>query len=293
MSTRWRFAWAWFLGGLVATASCSIIKPPKPEPTPPPPQVCPEECGRGTACTDPALGCQPIPPPGPECASGQFCGCWHFPEDSRTWLYACCTPWLPGGIVNVVAGPAQCPTPPPPPSCPEACPEGQHCLDPAVGCVPKPPTPPPAGGCPYGTCPNVYINAKKAGKYGDSTMRCRDRAYCEKATGIPGTTDCALGVESTPQRMACELAHAPGCHRWQFQAQDGSWQRCLPAPAWASCDHFDRWSEGTPYTGPCDVDASGAPIAGWQTIPRGNTYFRACGAGPTAGVCSGPVKFDQ
>ncbi len=65
---------------------------------------------------------------------------------------------------------------------------------------------------------------------------CRDRAYCEKATGIPGSADCALGVEATAQRTICELAHAPGCHRWFYQSASGSWERCMPEPAWASCD---------------------------------------------------------
>jgi hypothetical protein len=89
------------------------------------------------------------PPPEPQCVEGQTHSCWHFPPDSRTWLYACPVYDANGGVVgviDVVGGPAQCPAaPPPPPSCPQ-CPEGQECKDPAVGCVPKP-IPPPTTGC--------------------------------------------------------------------------------------------------------------------------------------------------
>jgi len=126
---------------LLALASCGVIRPPKP-PEPPP---CPATCPLGSSCTDPAQGCQPIPPPGPVCAEGQGCGCWHWPPDSRTWLFACCVPSAPGGVINVVGGPAQCPQTPPPPTCP-TCPEGQACTDPAVGCVPTT-TPPPSTYC--------------------------------------------------------------------------------------------------------------------------------------------------
>jgi len=34
-------------------------------PPPAPPATCPAACPMGTACLDPARGCQPIPPPGP------------------------------------------------------------------------------------------------------------------------------------------------------------------------------------------------------------------------------------
>lgn len=119
-------------------------------PKPKPPATCPDSCPLGSACTDPAAGCVAIPPPGPACEEGQSHSCWHWPPDSRTWLYACPVYNAAGeivGVLNVVGGPAQCPAAPPPPATCPACPEGQHCTDPAVGCVPKPVEPPPGQGC--------------------------------------------------------------------------------------------------------------------------------------------------
>lgn len=75
------------------------------------------------------------PPPEPQCIEGQNHSCWHKPPDSRTWLYACYVPSAPGGVVNVVGGPAQCPTTPVPPEP-----------------TPEPPKPPDGGG-PVGPTP--------------------------------------------------------------------------------------------------------------------------------------------
>lgn len=93
----------------------------------------------GYSCTGGGQPPQPPqpPPPQPQCAEGQGCGCWHYPPEAMGWLYACCAPGVPGGVVNV-QDPAQCP-PPPAPTCP-TCPPGQTCTDPAVGCVPNQPT---------------------------------------------------------------------------------------------------------------------------------------------------------
>ena len=55
------------------------------------------------------------PPPQPQCAEGQVCGCWHRPPEAMGWLYACCAPGVPGGVVNV-QDPAQCIAQPPPSS---------------------------------------------------------------------------------------------------------------------------------------------------------------------------------
>lgn len=165
--------------------------------------------------------------------------------------------------------------------------------------------------CAAGTCPLAarYINAKLGQhNYLDSTERCRDQAYCEKATGVPGTRDCALGAEGTEQRRVCELEHSPGCLRWQFQNANGTWERCLvdQHPV-ASCDHFDAWiawrwsdpncqhagcpEEPNPYLGPCETRADGAPIAGNVQTPHGKTNFRACDTGGT--VCSNPIFADR
>lgn len=106
-----------------------------------------------TGCASGGGGQPPQPPtppdPTPQCVEGQACACWHRPPEALGWLYACCQPGIPGGVVNV-QDPAQCIQQPlPTPTCPEACPTGQHCTDPAVGCVPKPPVPPdpPTGEC--------------------------------------------------------------------------------------------------------------------------------------------------
>jgi hypothetical protein len=59
------------------------------------------------------------PPPSPVCEEGQTTCCWHQPPGNE-WLYACPAPELPGGVLNVAGGPAQCPekrcdAPPPEP----------------------------------------------------------------------------------------------------------------------------------------------------------------------------------
>jgi len=73
---------------LVGAASCSSL-PGQPPPQPPEP-----------------------PAPQPQCVEGQACGCWHHPPEALGWLYACCQPGVPGGVVNV-QDPAQCVVPPP------------------------------------------------------------------------------------------------------------------------------------------------------------------------------------
>lgn len=157
------------------------------------------------------------------------------------------------------------------------------------------PTTPPNEVCLAGTCPNLYINAKTSGpNYVDSTMRCRDRAYCERATGIEGSTDCALGVEGTDQRRICELAHSPGCHRWFYLTEDGmAWERCgVEEHPWASCDHYDRYIDYQgPYTGYCETRSNGYPISGYQMVPHGKTLFKACGS--LGDVCSNPLDLDR
>ena len=133
-----RFAW------LVLLALPLLLGAKDCGSTPPPPATCPATCPHGSACTDPAKGCQPIPAPGEVCQPGEYAGCWHFPDDSDSWLWACYAPWLPGGVVSVT-DPALCPAAPPPvdPCGPVVCPAGQHCE--AGHCMADPS--PPDTGC--------------------------------------------------------------------------------------------------------------------------------------------------
>jgi len=63
-----------------------------------------------TACTGnrPPVVTPTPPPPQPQCAEGQTTCCWHQPPGNE-WLYACPAPEVPGGVLNVAGGPAQCP----------------------------------------------------------------------------------------------------------------------------------------------------------------------------------------
>jgi hypothetical protein len=225
--------------------------------------------------------------------------CRNHPEDSA------CPAIEPTPTPLPLPTPTATPTPQPSPT-----------ATPTPGPTPTPtPAPTPIVSCRGGTCPpgRLYINAHPQGaNYLDSTMRCRDQTYCEKSTGIPGTVDCALGNEGTPDRVACEEAHSPGCHRWYYEGDSGEgWQQCLVgANPVGSCDHYDRWvewrysnpncqhlncpTEYNPYTGHCAVNPlKHEPIAGFQMVPHGKTRFMACGWGPSEKVCSKPVPVDQ
>lgn len=124
------------LAVLVTLLGCNGIPGPQP-----PEKKCPATCPLGTACTDPAQGCQPIPAPGPVCEVGvDQCGCFVLPPETGAWEEAKC------GEGQACTAEKKCVAgTPPPASCP-ACPAGYSCTDPAMGCV-KNPTPPPSGGC--------------------------------------------------------------------------------------------------------------------------------------------------
>jgi len=92
-------------------------------PPPAPPATCPAACPMGTACLDPARGCQPIPPPGPACVVGvEHCGCYVMPPELGEWLELRCSPGETCSADKQCAAPA----PPEPPVPPE--------LPPATGC---------------------------------------------------------------------------------------------------------------------------------------------------------------
>lgn len=94
----------------ILISACSVVNPKPQPPTPPP------------------------PPPEPQCIEGQACGCWHHPPEALGWLYACCQPGVPGGVVNV-QDPAQCIVTPPPVEPPVPPVEPPVPPTPGVGCV--------------------------------------------------------------------------------------------------------------------------------------------------------------
>ena len=223
-------------------------------PKPRPPAPCPEECPLGTACTDPAKGCEPIPAPGPTCAEGQSYDCWHWPPDSRTWLYACPVYNPDGeviGVVNVVSGPAQCPAKPPkPPTCP-TCPAGYSCTDPAVGCI-KDPEPPPVGSCPWSMPAGTRLgaNTKYYGQGLDhTTLVIGSSEYCAQRGWTDGRSTCQVAIDGDPNKVACEIAFGGGCPRFEFRA-NGVQRPCVnDQNDFMSCDHFgDTVTRDDPQT---------------------------------------------
>ncbi len=127
----------WLLLGLLLTGCNIINKPCSPpcgpnqacvagvclSPTPTPP-VCPATCPAGTQCTDPAKGCEQIPPPGPVCQEGQFCNCWHNPTGAE-WLEAKC----PEGQECTIDKKCVTPVPPPPKTCEPPCKADEKCVE--------------------------------------------------------------------------------------------------------------------------------------------------------------------
>ena len=193
-----------------------------------------------------------------------------------------------------ICAPAPIPTPLPTPK-PTPIPTPEPTPIPTPEPTPNPTPTPIVTSCPYGTCPwgDRYINAKVHGQGADSTERCRNQGYCEKATGIPGVRDCALGVEGTQARIDCELAHSPGCLKWYYRTPENMWERCgvMEHPI-ASCDHYDGYIDWKgPYTGYCETRPDGYPIAGNTVFPHGKTGFKAC---DTAGMtCSNVLELDR
>lgn len=249
-------------------------------------------CGGGTPQPTP----EPPTPPSPQCVEGQNCACWHFPGDSRTWLYACCVPSVPGGVVNVVGGPAQCPPEPTPAPTPS----------PTPTLAPTPTPTPGVTSCPKQLAPGAYsyLNNKPYGQGFDATVRVYgDPAFCLAIHGV-NTNDCHL--EGWPQRSACEMELLDGCPIWQFSQDQGKTpQPCVDNQgAQSSCDHFGsveyrddpktpttgttfetlKGFEGTPKECGLQRDSHG-PRAGFFVIAHGAAVLRACkpdgtGCGP-------------
>jgi len=125
--------WVVVIMSLSLTVGCASLPPNPPE------KKCPASCPMGTACTDPAKGCQPIPPPGPVCENGiDQCGCFVMPPETGEWTEIFCPAGQTCEAKRCVAAPA--------PVCP-TCAAGFSCSDPATGCVKDPVVPPPSAGC--------------------------------------------------------------------------------------------------------------------------------------------------
>ena len=158
----------------LVVVGCSWLPwPPKPTPTPTPPP--------------PAWEC---PLEMPECgAVGQTCStpespCWHNPTTNPE---------------HCEEAPA---CPPPPPACPEECPEGQHCVDPNVGCVPEPvdPEPEPDCGFPQGAPNSDFTSTENPGTFGSVV-----NSVMADMTGCAVGTDCPITFGPDPwMAMVCE-----------------------------------------------------------------------------------------
>ena len=145
----------------------------------------------------------PAPPdPTPQCVEGQACACWHKPPEALGWLYACCQPGVPGGVVNV-QDPAQCIAPPVEPPVPP--------VEPPV--PPIPPTQPPATNCDGAPGALTGETTNTFGVAVNEEMR--------DLTGCSIGSDCRLGNTTSQQflravidklraRGLCAGQHEPG-----------------------------------------------------------------------------------
>ena len=256
MRHRWQFAWAWLLGAVLA--GCGGNVPPPQPPTPPPPE--------------------------PQCTvTGEACGCWHMPP-GNPWLYACCVPAAPGGVINVAGGPAHCPPEPEPPpaTCPEECPAGTHCE--GTSCVTDP-TPPPSSGCNPQLDPSMLPPLDNDTDWsvvkGASATRTSEvnsavaaaQAACPSAWKTTGALGCLTagpsGIDDAFAQIAAEL-HAVGVKAGQPIREDDPTKRidALSVNAKNSSDKWEEWHLfyygngcliGGPYKGTWLYTGSGAP----------------------------------
>jgi hypothetical protein len=180
-----------------------------------------------------------------------------------------------------------CPTLPPNPQptptpTPEVTPTPEPTPTPTPNPTPQPtPTPIPI------SCPAVAPQGSKyitIGKYGNGynvSPRVHDRAYCEAVTGIDAVYDCKANPEGPKHNRQCDTDFLKtNCPYWERSLDGQYWKPCLPNGEGPdddiTCDHFDHWSEGTPYTEICDVNSAGNPISGFFSIAHGQGFVRAC-----------------
>lgn len=251
-------------------------------------------------------------PPSPQCGANQSYSCWHFPPESRTWLYACPVYDVAGnvmGILNVVGGPPQCP---------------QRPIEPPT----TQPTPPPntGGGIPqppfsvrFPVASAVIISNTKdySGGFDHTTLIENDDDLCKKLHGPQGHspchTDSGFFAGGQKEREAYDawmlagardgkpLPPAPLCPVWQFKVGDAIRICHDDHNAAASCDHFGNTStrddpqtplptfEGEPKYCAAQADGFG-PYAGFFTIAHGDAEIRSCPPLDTAGPNCGPWR---
>lgn len=276
----------------ILLAGFSFCNPKPPEP----PKTCPESCPLGTACTDPNLGCQPIPAPGHVCEVGkEFCNCYVMPPDTGVWVVATCP------TDQECTADYQCKTPEPVDPCKGiTCAVGYHCEE--GTCIKDEVTPPPVSYCPKPLAPGskVYMRNKGYGQGFDSTVRVYgDPAFCYRIHGV-NVIDCHL--EGWPNRAKCEMELISGCPIWQFTTDEGKTvARCSDNQSAAiSCDHFGDpifrddpktpEFEGKPIECGLQRDEYG-PNAGFFMIAHGAGHVRACK--PDGTECANWLRFDH
>ena len=277
--------------------------------------------------TPPGGGGRPEPtptPPSPQCAEGQAHSCWHYPPESRTWLYACPVYDAAGNlsaIVNVVGGPPQCPARPvtPPPD------QGQppSTDQPVLPSIPQPPF---SVRFPIASA-RIYSNTKDySGGFDHTTLIEGDDELCRLLHGPQGHSPChtdsgffAGGQKEREGYDAWVLAGArlnrplpsqPLCPVWQFRLNGDVIRICHDDHnAAASCDHYGNTTyrddpqtrtvvqgdgkvsgfEGEPKYCAYQLDGFG-PYAGFFTIAHGNAEVRSCPPNDTAGPNCGPWR---
>lgn len=201
---------------LGALASCSFNPKPKPPENPEPPKE--QQCA----------------------TTGQACGCWDHPPEAQGWLYACCQPGVPGGVV-LVQDPAQCVGDNPPPD-------------------PPPPDPPPTGDVPPKGTPqgpekllrlegNEFLKTNGGVRFDPFGVEscCQGWAKCPETTGSP------LGT-GWPGVSGCFMNETGKYGANLFHFRMGPW--------YATPDYENLWA---PTGGAYNVDGSWNP-AFWSKV---------------------------
>lgn len=168
---------------------------------------------------------EPPPTPTPVCAEGQTTCCWHQPPGNE-WLYACPAPEVPGGVLNVAGGPAQCP--------------GQKC----GGTTPPDPEPPSGDVPPVGTPVDTNEMLRLGGSTGyvtnggqeikpfgveaccESWAKCPDDQGAPKGTGWPAVSACFVRETAKYGANIWHLRLSPWdslCAEWEPQCGEPYW----------------------------------------------------------------------
>lgn len=254
---------------------------PLPTPPPTPEPTCPATCPTGSACTDPAKGCQPIPAPGEVCRcdqGGPCCGCWHWPAGATEWQQATC----PSGQ-ECKAGHCEAvtPTPPPVPTCVVPPDQGWTAIDPDPG-------------------PTKQATVQRAlDELGDRCGQVAHASGLMVVGKLNGAGECSalwdediLQIRVTADRYEqYDVVRGDGCliniYRWSWRpptVEPPPVSSCagIPRPVgfWLDCKAATRWCDSTPLApGIEGTDWGGTVIRGWCLEVTGNTNLR-CPYGP-------------